>query len=267
MYSQVKNIDIILSALLTFGAFFVLLVTIVTFIYFSRKKILAQELLNKDLEIQKQQEVINATIIAQEQERSRIARDLHDDIGAKLSAITMNARLLEIEDLDPKERKEIVKDTIKACTLLIENTRRISHNLAPPILDKVGLHITLEETCKELSLLASSVEIMYENNFKQQIFENLTTEQQMHLYRIVQELINNSIRHGNATKIKLFFSKSDEVRSMDYVDNGSGISKQQLESSKGIGIRNILSRANIIGAKPKFDTQFSSGFRFLLFFE
>lgn len=266
MYSQVRNIDVILSVLFTFGAFFILLVTIVTFIYFSRKKILAQELLNKDLEIQKQQEVINATIITQEQERSRIARDLHDDIGAKLSAITMNARLLEIEDLNPDERKEIAKDTIKACTLLTENTRRISHNLAPPILDKVGLHITLEETCKELSSLAS-IEINYENELMQTLFENFTTEEQMHLYRIVQELINNSIRHGEAKKIQLLFTKLGTEKQMEYIDNGKGISKEQLEISKGIGTRNILSRTSIIQAKAHFDTTYSSGFRFLLSFK
>ncbi len=266
MYSQVKNIDVILSALFTFGAFFILLVTIVTFVFFSRKKILAQELLNKDLEIQKQQEVLNATIITQEQERSRIARDLHDDIGAKLSAITMNARLLEFEDLDLEERKEIVKETIKACTLLIENTRRISHNLAPPVLDKIGLHITLEETCKELASLAS-VEINYTNDFKQSLFENFTVEEQLHLYRIIQELINNSIRHGEATHIQLVFTHSGDEKKMEYIDNGKGISKQQLEISKGIGTRNILSRSNIIKASAHFDTNYSSGFRFLLFFE
>lgn len=265
MYSQVKNIDIIWSALLTFGAFFIILVTFVTFVYFSRKKMLAQELKNKDLEIQKQQEVLNATINTQEQERSRIARDLHDDIGAKLNVVAMNVQLLELDDLNTTERKEIAGDTLHACKLLIESTRHISHNLVPPVLDKVGVHTAFEDICNDFSSL-SSVDITYSNPMEQEQFQHLSTENQMHLFRIVQELISNSVRHGEATKIQIFFSESDDKKMMMYIDNGNGISQNQLDTSKGIGIRNILSRADIIRAKAHFDTQYSKGFKFSLIF-
>ena len=144
MPDQFENIDFVLSIVFTLLAFFVLLVTIVVLMYFSRKKLLAQQLKNKDLQIQNQQEVLNATIDAQEQERGRIARDLHDDIGSKLNVITMNVRLLELDDLEKTERKEIAKDTLQACQLLIESTRQISHNLVPPVLDKIGLHMALD---------------------------------------------------------------------------------------------------------------------------
>lgn len=265
MYSQVKNVDIILSALLTFLTFFVILVTFVIFIYFSRKKILSQQLKNKDLQLQKQKEVTNAVINTQEQERSRIARDLHDDIGSKLNVLSMNIHLLELEDLDKTERQEIARDTLQACKLLIESTRQISHNLVPPILDKIGLHMALEEICGDFTS-SGSTSINYSNPAEQLFFQGLTTENQTHLFRIIQELINNSIRHGKATEVQVVFTDLTDQKLMTYTDNGKGMTSNALETSKGIGLRNILSRADIIQSEAYFDTEHTQGFKFTLKF-
>lgn len=265
MYSQVKNIDIILSALFTFLTFFVILVTFVIFLYFSRKKILSQQLKNKDLQLQKQKEVTNAIINTQEQERTRIARDLHDDISSKLNVMSMNIHLLGLDDLDKNERKEISGDAIQACTLLIESTRQISHNLVPPILDKIGLHMALEEICSDFTSSGATA-INYSNPSQQDLFQELTPEKQTHLFRIIQELINNSIRHGKATEVQVTFSDLSNQKMLVYTDNGKGITANEMEASKGIGLRNILSRAEIIQSEAHFDTNHTQGFKFILKF-
>lgn len=265
MPDQFENIDFVLSIVFTLLAFFVLLVTIVVLMYFSRKKLLAQQLKNKDLQIQNQQEVLNATIDAQEQERGRIARDLHDDIGSKLNVITMNVRLLELDDLEKTERKEIAKDTLQACQLLIESTRQISHNLVPPVLDKIGLHMALDEMCGDFSS-SGAVRIVYTNRAEQAFFQHLSMEKQVHLFRIVQELINNSIKHGKASEIRIEIDEVNGCKTMIYTDNGTGITHKKIQTSKGIGLRNIISRSKIIQAEAFFDTDYNKGFRFTLIF-
>lgn len=256
MSDQIENIDIILSVASTLLAFFVLLVTIAVFMYLSRKKIIEQQ-------IKMQKEVLNAAINTQEQERSRISRDLHDDISSKLNAVSMNIYLLGQENLSYSDRTEIADSTFQACQLLIESTRRISHDLMPPTLDNVGLHVAIEEVCQEFSR-SGMVNIIYQNLPGQDFFQHFTKEKEIHLFRITQELINNSIRHGNASEIKITFADKNGMKSMIYTDNGKGISAKQLNNNKGIGLKNIFSRSDILQAKAYIDTKYEKGFYFTL---
>ncbi|MBC9812995.1 hypothetical protein H9Y05_11000 [Crocinitomicaceae bacterium CZZ-1] len=118
MIEQIDNIDIIKSVAFTFLTFFIVLVTLVVFIYLSRKKMLAQRLKTKELELQMQKDVVNIIINTQEQERSRIARDLHDDISSKLNAVSMSIHLLKRDSLSSSDRTEISDNTLSACQLI-----------------------------------------------------------------------------------------------------------------------------------------------------
>ncbi|MBC9812994.1 hypothetical protein H9Y05_10995 [Crocinitomicaceae bacterium CZZ-1] len=135
----------------------------------------------------------------------------------------------------------------------------------PPTLENVGLHLAIEELCKNFST-TESVSICYDNPKEQLLFQHLSMEHQIHLYRIIQELINNSIRHAKASEIKLWFEYDDQTALLTYTDNGPGITNYQLTNNGGIGLRNIYSRADIIQATPHFHTNQVKGFKFTLKF-
>ena len=257
MLKQFENIDFVLSIVFTLLAFFALLVTIVIFMYFSRKKLIKQE-------IEMQQEVLNAVINTQEQERSRISRDLHDDVSSKLTAISMHVYLLGQEGYSQKEREEMSESIFNSCQQLIESTRRISHDLIPPVLENMGLHLAIEELCHGFSK-SGVVHIYYKNECEQGFFTGMKKEQEIHLFRIIQELINNSLKHGKASEIELSFMDVEKgSRQMTYTDNGKGITQNQLSKARGIGLKNIFSRSSILQAKASIDTKYEKGFYFTL---
>ncbi|EPB65870.1 hydrolase, TatD family, partial [Ancylostoma ceylanicum] len=184
------------------------------------KKILAHKLKTKEIELQMQKEVLNTVIETQEEERRRISRDLHDDISSKLNAVSMNLHLLKRSNLSEANREELADNMLEACDLVMKSARQIAHNLTPSTLENIGLHSSIQELCKEMS--SGPVRIQYENPKGQSYFDFLNLEQHIHLFRIIQELINNSIRHGKAMEITLSLM-SGQQHKMIYTDNGSGI--------------------------------------------
>lgn len=256
MNSLSEDIDIVSSVIYTLFAFFVFLVTIVIFMYFSRKKVIEKE-------IDKQKEILNAVINTQEEERTRISRDLHDEVSSKLTAISMHVYLLGEEDWNPAERTEMAESVFNACKQLIESTRQISHDLMPPTLDNMGLHFAIKELCKNFSI-PDTINIMYQNELEQHFFSDLAKEKQVHLFRIIQELINNSIKHGKVSEMELVCRASNGIKKIIYTDNGTGITSQQLNNGKGIGLKNIFSRSSIIEANAYIDTKYEQGFYFSL---
>ncbi len=258
MLDQVEKLDFVRSMLFTVLAFFVLIITIVVFIYSSRKKILRQEI---DL----QKEMLNQIMNATEQERIRISRDLHDDVSSKLTAISMHVYLLGQNSTQQQAREKMASDIYNACQELMESTRRISHNLMPPVLDNLGLDLAIEELCQEYNSL-NSIKINYTNISGQDFFSNLSKENQIHLFRIIQELITNSIKHGKANEINLNFEISKNDKKLLFCDNGIGFQSKKFQKSKGLGIKNIILRADIIHAVIDFEQRNENGFCFKLTF-
>lgn len=255
--------EVIDNAVITTTAFFILFITIFIFTLFIRRKVHIEQLKRKELELQTQKDILAAIIQTQEEERSRIAKDLHDDVSSKLNAITMSLHILKQDELNISDRQAISNQTIGACNSLIENARSIAHNLMPPVLENIGLHLAIEELCQTFSQ-GNQVEINYHNPAGQEIFGLLSKENQIHFYRIVQELINNSLRHGNASLINLKFSQQSGKTLFTYSDNGPGLSKNYATKKKGIGMNNIISRAEIIQGLALFKDDGSPGFEFTL---
>jgi signal transduction histidine kinase len=262
---HISELNIFWSIAFSFLAFFTVLITVVIFVYFSNKKILKQKMKNKDLELQMQKKILNAVITTQEQERSRIARDLHDDIGSKLNAVLMNIHFLKQQNLENSDRDEISDNTLKACRAIIENSRKIAHNLIPPELENIGVHPAIEAISRDFSR-SGVVNVCYANPVGQHFFDMFTSEQQIHLFRIIQELINNSIRHGQAKEISIKFEETNTLKQMHYKDNGVGVPPRKIKESKGIGLKNIFFRAEMINASASFDPSVKNGMNFSLKF-
>ena len=237
------------------GFFIVIAVTLVLFFYFSRKKIIQKELEKKDLEIQYQKELLSAVIITQEEERKRIAQDLHDDISSKLNIVSLNSYLLTASNLTKNETIEITKTIIELTSKALDNSRKIAHGLLPPVLDKFGLHAGIEELCLELSS-SKAVEVHYENKTNFNIADN---DRHLHVFRILQELMNNSLRHGKASYISIVFEDIQEMKRCTYQDNGIGFEMKNNENQKGLGMKNIESRIAFLNGKLTLESVLNKG--------
>jgi len=233
----------------------ILAVVLIIFFYFSRKKIIQKELEKKDLVLQYQKEQLHAIIITQEEERKRIAQDLHDDISSKLNIVSLNSHLLTAPNLTETETAEITENIINLTTKALENSRKIAHNLLPPVFEKFGLNAGIEELCEEFET-SKSVKTHYKNEID---FDDNDIDRHLHVFRILQELMNNSMRHGKATEIWISFINRDGINICDYEDNGVGFDSANAENQKGLGMKNIDSRISFLEGTIKINSEINNG--------
>ena len=247
--------QIIKAFLFILFAFFSVFLTLVLFFYFSRKKIVKIAVEKKNQEIHYQKEILQSVIQTQEEERMRIAQDLHDDISSKLNIVSLNTHLLKTPNLSKAEYAEITDNIVSLTAKALENSRRIAHDLLPPVFEKFGLHAAIEELVLEFSS-AKNVKINYENELD---FSTLEVNKQLHIFRILQELLNNSMRHGKATIISITFVSKNQQNSCFYIDNGIGFKASLGNQKRGIGMQNIESRVNFLGGKINVQSEINKG--------
>jgi signal transduction histidine kinase len=208
-----------------------------------------------DLDFFLKNKQLSAVIRTLESDRKRIAQDLHDDICSKLNVISLNCHLLKIPNLPPKDIEEITKTIIEYTSKALNSSKKMTHSLLPPVLDKFGLHAGIEELCTQLTD-DGGVTIQYKNNLKFDFKEN---ENHIHVFRILQELFANSIEHGKATSISVFFDMIDGKRTCKYSDNGIGFDLNQLQNHKGLGMKNVVSRVAILEGSLSIESQMNNG--------
>ncbi|MFH7018259.1 sensor histidine kinase [Flavobacterium sp. FlaQc-47] len=247
--------EIVAIILYTSCFFMVVAFFLVAFFYFSRKKIIQKELEKRDLEIHLQKEQLHAVIVAQEEERKRIAQDLHDDISSKLNIVSLNTHLLSAPNLTEEETQEITGNIINLTAKALENSRKIAHNLLPPVFEKFGLNAGVEELCDEFES-SKSVKVHYNNEID---FDEKEIDRHLHVFRVLQELMNNSLRHGKATEIWITFKNENGINSCTYKDNGVGFNIENAENQKGLGMKNIDSRISFLNGTLKVDSQIGKG--------
>ncbi|KIQ14098.1 histidine kinase [Flavobacterium sp. MEB061] len=246
----------LVAVILYISLFFIIVaIILIVFFYFSRKKIIQKELEKKDLVLQYQKEQLHAIILTQEEERKRIAQDLHDDISSKLNIVSLNSHLLTSPNLTEAETIEITENIIALTTKALENSRKIAHNLLPPVFEKFGLNAGVEELCEEFES-SKAVKVYYKNEID---FDENEIDRHLHVFRILQELMNNSLRHGKATEIWIAFKIIDEINTCNYEDNGIGFDSQNIENQKGLGMKNIDSRISFLNGTIKINSEINHG--------
>ena len=247
--------QIIKAFLFILFAFFSVFLTLVLFFYFSRKKIVKIAVEKKNQEIHYQKEILQSVIQTQEEERMRIAQDLHDDISSKLNVVFLNTHLLKTPNLSEAEYAEITDNIVSLTKKALENSRRIAHDLLPPVFEKFGLHAAVEELVLEFST-AKNVQINYKNDLE---FSVLEVNKQLHVFRILQELLNNSMRHGKATSISITFVSKKHQKTCIYIDNGVGFNTNSVNQKRGIGMQNIESRVSFLGGNINVQSEINKG--------
>lgn len=246
-----KIIPIVLVAtiLLLFMA-----IALMLFFRFAKKKIVEKELEKAAIKIGNQKKVLQATIETQERERKRIAQDLHDAISAKLNVVSLHINMLLDDSLSDIEREQALASVLGVTTKVLDSSRQIAHNLLPPILENFGLIAALDELIEEFK---ETKKIDVEKQIDYHV--SLTKNQELHLFRIVQELLNNSIKHGKATQVKIIIDDSENKLHINYLDNGAGFHVKQALKEKGLGLKNIKSRVAILNGELEIRSQQGSG--------
>lgn len=247
----VKIILLALAILIFMG------VAIVLFFYFSRKKIIKTQLEKAHLEIAYQKELLQATILTQEEERKRIAQDLHDAISSKLNVVSLNANFLIEKDITQEDTHRIGEGIQKVTKSVLESSRRIAHDLLPPTLEKFGLKAALEELCEEVDA-AQRFQIQYNISYPEGV---LSSTNELHFFRIVQELFNNTIKHSGAKAIVLSLRCSENLLSLQYTDDGKGFEVVKAKTAKGLGMSGIENRALLMNAEFMLESAPEAGMR------
>jgi len=194
-----------------------------------------------------------AVFNAQEEERGRVAKDLHDGIGQQIGAVSLHFqalsnKILKIND----ELKDDVGKIKKIITDTGTDVRNISHRMMPRALTEQGLIDALQDML-DISLSNSKITYNFEHfNMEERLPKNI----EVGLYRIAQELINNILKHSGAGKVDMQLVKKEKQCILIVQDDGKGI---EVKDSDGIGIRNMNSRLNALNGELNLESDSGSG--------
>jgi PAS domain S-box-containing protein len=203
----------------------------------------------RDISERKQfdKKIIDTIIMTEEKERESFAKNLHDEIGPLLSSIKMY--ISSLESTTVKEKQEFIirqlKDIMKEA---IQSTKEISNDLSPHILSNYGLNAAVESFIHRITHV---FQVNYTTNLGNMRFKELI---EASIYRIVKELINNTLKHSNGTAINMSLKYSRGVLKLLYTDDGIGFPSGYFSKNEpqGMGISNIISRARSLNGMHNF---------------
>jgi signal transduction histidine kinase len=191
---------------------------------------------------------------SQEEERRRIAVNLHDALGQNLLFIKNQSHLAIQMPADESGIRNRLHDISKVTAQAIEEVRQITRNLRPYQLDRLGLTQAVQAVIKQVSENSPTVFASHVDEIDG-IFDK---ESEIHIYRIIQESLNNIIKHSGATEATVVIKKQAGMVSLSIRDNGQGFDATQ-EKSIGLGLNSIAERAWILGGKSKIDASPGGG--------
>ena len=235
--------------------------TVCALIYFAfiyQRKIYKKEIQFKEIEkLLKKEELKSAYsfIEGREKERKQISEDLHDNIGSLLATLRLYIDRLK-EEVVSVENNDIINKIISILSQTSDETRRLSHELGTGNQNQFGLEMSIYNLCdvikasKKLNIICII-----------SISNTLENEVALNIYRIIQEMFSNTLKHANANNVRLEISQIlNEYISIIYEDNGQGFNQEN--SQKGIGLKNIESRINILSGTLTIDSTENQGTTF-----
>jgi signal transduction histidine kinase len=233
-----------------------LTISLILFIIFHQRKVIRYQMRLQQMEQEQQKILLNASIRLQEEERQRLAADLHDDAGPLLAT----ARLYLNENLVNLDKASQLQSIFQARQILddtIQLIRNISHSLMPPTLKNFGLESATNDLFQKIS---GSGAINASSRFHD-YRERLKPEIELIVFRVIQELINNILKHSNSSFIHLTQNVQDGMFVLRIHHDGRGIVQADFEklnkSNIGLGLKNISSRLKVAQGKIFFEKDLS----------
>ncbi len=218
-----------------------------------KNRIIAEQKIQK-LEDEKKLMRARSVLIGQENERKRIAHDLHDGIGVLLSTASIQFSQVKVDPEDP-ETGDLFKRATKLLNEAGGEVRKISRNMMPGVLSKLGLRDALEDLFESVNDIEGVNTNLKINCRKERLPENT----EIMIYRVVQELVNNTIKHAKASEITFEINRTQEYIRIVYSDNGIGFDKTKVIKGKGLGLNGIRSRIDFLNGKLSLQTGIGKG--------
>ncbi len=200
---------------------------------------------------------LNTIIQTEEKERKRFAKELHDGMGPLLSSVKMSVSSLAQMTHDEASR-EIVENTELVINEAIRSLKEISDNLSPHVLTNFGLVRALNNFINKINI-TKAIRINLKSNLKDERFDSNV---EVVLYRVVCELINNTIKHAQAKKIDISITQDGDYLSIIYQDNGKGFDVEKIMDqsvNSGMGFSNIFSRINSLKGEINIESKNKKG--------
>jgi signal transduction histidine kinase/Tfp pilus assembly protein PilF len=205
-----------------------------------KDKIIADQRI-KQLEEEQKLLAAQSVIVGQENERKRVAQELHDGIGVLLSTASIHFSNVEESSADEKTALLLSKAN-KLLKQASSEVRKISHDMMPGVLSKFGLQEALEDIFENVED-AGTIDMDYMIEMED---ERLAENTEIILYRIVQEILNNTLKHAHAKQISFRMKKEANSLLINYKDDGEGFDQNEIQTSKSLGLSGIKSRIDYL---------------------
>lgn len=240
----------IINYILIGGAVTLSLIALLTWRNYRQKQALQQKRIN-ELQTEKQLAATEAVLKGEEQERTRLAKDLHDGLGGMLSGIKYSFNTMKGNLIMTAENLQAFERGIDMLDSSINEMRRVAHNLMPEALVKFGLDTALRDFCNDINQ-SGSLKLQYQSSGLENVVIESNTA--ITVYRIVQELVNNVLKHAGATTTVVQIIKNETGIAITVEDDGKGFDTAILQRAKGIGWSNIHSRVDYLNGKMDIES-------------
>ncbi len=258
-----NEIDIRTYVIIAIAVMFLLFASfLLIFILSQRKKFKYQQDMQNLRETQ-QNQLIEAAVRSEEIERHRIAETLHDEVGAILSSSKLHLQAIKTNTLDERDKKMHEKGK-ELLDQGIQKVRGISHNLHSNILKEFGLNEAIQHFVNMITkgTLINATTTLDEN------YSTQNPENDISIYRMIQELMNNILKHANAKQIHISSNYSNHQLILTIFYDGKGITQQEFEDlrykKEGLGLKNIQNRVILLKGKIEFSRE-ADGYRTIIF--
>jgi signal transduction histidine kinase len=242
-----------LNYILIGSAAILLLLSLLSYRNYKQKQKLQQQRII-ELETEKKLTATEAVLKGEEQERTRLAKDLHDGLGGMMSGIKYSLQTMKKNLVMTPENQQAFERSMDMLDSSIEEMRRVAHNMMPEVLVKYGLNTALNEFCSSVNQ-SGALQVSYQSiGMDKEQIEQTTA---ITIYRIVQELVNNTMKHASAKSAIVQVSNTDDTITITVEDDGKGFDPVILQQAKGIGWSNIKSRIDYL--KGKLDVRSEPG--------
>ncbi|MEO7044630.1 MAG: sensor histidine kinase, partial [Ferruginibacter sp.] len=219
------------------------------------EKILQQQKIT-ELENEKLLTATQAIVQGQEEERTRLAKDLHDGLGGILSSTKYSLGNMKQNLIITPENAIAFERTMDMLDQSIKELRRVAHNMMPETLMKLSLSEALQDYCLQVTQ-SGALKVSYQNFGTEEL--DLENSTKITVYRIIQELINNAIKHANAQTAIVQMIYNENTLNITVEDDGNGFDKTLLENATGIGYKNLQSRVGFLKGTIDIQSQLHKG--------
>jgi signal transduction histidine kinase len=253
--AESESIKLFYTLLPLIGLAIIIILGVILMVHQFQRSLFRQRLSQEQLKMQQQQELLRTAIAVQEEERQRIASDLHDELGARLSvALRLLRQGYKTIPAAPEAYNTLPTQLEEHLEQALDATRRISYELMPPQLVNLGLYsalLVLVEAVRQ----AGNLQVRLIRSGED---EHLPWTMQLGLYRMISELLHNTLKHAGATEVSVELKETNGWLICYYNDNGTGLPTTQ--KANGLGLQSLSARTTSLNGTVEWGNGAAGGF-------